>query len=124
MKKRNIILTITQICVISILAGILVVGIIEKIENTKKNKALQRNHCYVCEESEDIKMLREMIKDICSAGKYKPYGKPFIIFAEILSTPEYKTEYPEYEKFFSTDDYVWRCTQSSIDEEYIGECER
>lgn len=62
-----------------------------------------------------------MVKDICMAGEYKPYGKPFIMFAEILGTPEYKTEYPEYEKFFSTDDYVWRCTQSSINEEYAPE---
>lgn len=121
MSKKNVILTITQICVISILVGILVVVIIEKIENEKKNEALQRNHGYTYEESEDIKKLREIIENICRTSEYKPYGKPLIMFAEVLGTSEYKTEYPDYEKFISTEDNVWYCTDCSIDEEYIGE---
>lgn len=121
MSKKNVILTITQICVISILVGILVVVIIEKIENEKKNEALQRNHGYAYEESEDIKKLREIIENICRTSEYKPYGKPLIMFAEVLGTSEYKTEYPDYEKFISTEDNVWYCTDCSIDEEYIGE---
>ncbi len=122
MSKKNVILTIMPIIVLGILVSILAIIIANKIEKTDKNIEYNRSHHgYEVEESEDIKMLREMVKDICRAGEYKPYGKPFIMFAEILSTPEYKTEYPEYEKFFSTDDYVWRCTQSSINEEYIGD---
>lgn len=123
MSKKTVILTITPIIVLAILVSILAVSIIEKVEKNEKETEMNRHGFREePEESEEVKNIRQMLEQICETSQYNPYGKPFIMFAKALSYPEYDIEYPEYDKFISTEDYVWRCTNNSISEEYIGEC--
>ena len=124
MNKKNIILTTVSTIIIATLVIISVVLVIGKKKENSERSEGNKGYGYVEDENEAKarEKLEDMIEKKWVASKYNSYGKPFMMFAEVLKYSEYETEYPQYDKFTSSEDYIWRCTENSISEENVGEC--
>ena len=110
MSKKTVILTITPIIVLGILASILAVIIINKIEKADME---EKNYEKIIEKSE----VGKKINELCASVEYRPYNNTHVEYTGKLEYPNNGITFKE-EGFFSAGD--WLCTFNSVDANYIG----